>query len=88
MIAMRTASNILWRCRRGILEMDLLLRQFVERHFDSMTEEQKADFDRLLDEADLDIMDWIMGRRPAPSENLQNLITLLRDFNSTGQQSR
>ncbi len=84
---MRTDSNILWRCRRGIREMDLLLRQFVDHHYDTLTDEQKADFDRLLDEADLDIMDWIMGRRPAPSKELQDLITLLRNFNSSGKQS-
>jgi len=74
---MLSASQILWRCRRGIREMDLLLQQFVERYYSQLSTQEKHDFERLLDEADLDIMDWIMGRRTPPSDNYANLIQMI-----------
>ncbi|NIQ08151.1 MAG: succinate dehydrogenase assembly factor 2 [Gammaproteobacteria bacterium] len=62
--------------------MDLLLQQFVSRHYKDLTDEQKKSFSSLLDEADLDIMDWIMGRKPAPTEEYRNLINLICDINN------
>ena len=79
---MSADSNILWRCRRGIREMDLLLQRFVSRHYKDLTDEQKQSFSSLLDEADLDIMDWIMGRKPAPTKEYRNLIKLICDINN------
>jgi antitoxin CptB len=79
---MSADSNILWRCRRGIREMDLLLQRFVSRHYKDLTDEQKQSFSSLLDEADLDIMDWIMGRKPAPTKEYRSLINLICDINN------
>lgn len=79
---MSADSNILWRCRRGIREMDLLLQRFVSHHYKDLTDEQKQSFSSLLDEADLDIMDWIMRRKPAPTKEYRNLINLICDINN------
>ncbi len=59
-------SNLLWRCRRGIREMDLLLQGFVEKYYDTLPAQEQTAFAQLLDQADLDIMDWIMGRTDPP----------------------
>ena len=65
---MAANSRVLWRCRRGIREMDLVFGRFVEQHYDQLSPADSECFDRLLQENDLDIYDWILGRREAPAE--------------------
>ncbi len=38
-----------WRCRRGMLEMDLLFVDFVSRHLPSLNDAQISALDKLLD---------------------------------------
>lgn len=59
---MNDQSRLLWRCRRGIREMDLLLETFMHRHYPTLTDEEKTLFETFLDESDPDLMNWIMGR--------------------------
>ena len=74
-------SSVLWRCRRGIREMDLLLQRFVEQQYQDLPETEKQQFSLLLDEPDLDIMDWIMQRRDPPAA-YATLIEKIRDGNN------
>ena len=71
-------SSVLWRCRRGTREMDLLLQQFVAAHYDHLTAEELAAFKHLLDQADPDIMDWVMERTEPPSAPIKHLIDMIR----------
>ena len=60
-------DRIRWRCRRGLLELDLVLRGFLERRFDHLGPEQRQLFNELLDQPDNDLLDLAMGRsEPAP----------------------
>jgi len=60
-------DRIRWRCRRGLLELDLVLRGFLERRFDQLGPEQRQLFNELLDQPDNDLLDLAMGRsEPAP----------------------
>ena len=71
-------SVILWRCRRGTKEMDLLLQQFVAEHYDHLTPAEQTAFKRLLDQADPDIMDWVMGKAEPPTAEIKGLIAIIR----------
>lgn len=72
-------SSLLWRCRRGIREMDLLLQRFVEIHFDALTAEEINTFEQLLEYPDLDIMDWIMERKTPPNDSIKLLVQQIRN---------
>ena len=37
-----------WRCRRGLLELDIVLQDFVQHHYDTLTLEELQVFDGLL----------------------------------------
>jgi antitoxin CptB len=52
-----------WRARRGLLENDILLTRFLDRHESSLTDADVAGLDRLLDLTDNELMDLILGRR-------------------------
>lgn len=42
------ARRLRWRCRRGYLELDLILQTFVRDAYWELSEEQRAAFHRLL----------------------------------------
>ena len=41
--------RLTWRCRRGLLELDILLQRFMTTHFYSLSNEELAAFDVLLE---------------------------------------
>lgn len=72
---------MMWLCRRGVREMDVLLGEFVRQHYDQMDQEQLANLETLLAQADLDILDWIYRRRDTPRE-WSGLVDMLRQQNA------
>ena len=79
----RTATERLekvrWRSRRGLLELELLLKPFVEGGFADLPESMKQDYERLLDSDDLDAHEWLLGRAEPPAD-LKALIAEIRRF--------
>lgn len=41
--------RLAWRCRRGMLELDIVLQRFVSEHFNGLTLEEMAQLDTLLE---------------------------------------
>lgn len=58
-------QRMLWRCRRGLLELDLVLGAFVRQRYSNLTAAQQETFGQLLDHADNDLWDLITGRKAA-----------------------
>jgi len=77
---MTELSRLRWRCRRGIKEMDIILQRFLEQRYFSLPCRQKRLFEQILDEADLDILDWILGRRRPSRSEYEELIGLFRQL--------
>lgn len=75
---MSERSKLLWHCRRGIREMDILFREFIEQHYDDLSDDDKHSFSKLLDEADLDILNWIMEKDTPDTDELKNIISIIR----------
>ena len=75
---MSERSRLIWRCRRGIREMDILLQEFIERSYDNLNDEEKAWFEKLLDEPDLDILNWILGKSSPQSDELMHIVSIIR----------
>jgi antitoxin CptB len=67
-------KTMLWRCHRGMLELDLILIPFVERDFDTLSQEHIQDLCALLEEPDPDLFAWFMGTAKAPEPKLQALV--------------
>ena len=68
---MKELERVRWRCRRGLLELDIVLGRFVEQHYAGLDEVQQAAFDVLLDMPDNTLWDMITGRGMPPSEPQQ-----------------
>jgi len=72
-------SRLLWRCRRGIREMDIVLQEFINQSYDTLSDINKKTFSQLLDESDLDILNWIMGKDEPENNEIRQIITLIRE---------
>ena len=77
-LVMSELDRVRWRCRRGLLELDLVLHGFVRVRLESMTPAELELFHRLLDAADNDLWDWISGRAEPSDRTLSGLIAELR----------
>ena len=75
---MRDHDRMRWRCRRGMLELDLVLNRFVESRFDGLTSDQRGALTRLLDLPDNDLWDMIMGRAETNDPGCAEIVRLLR----------
>jgi antitoxin CptB len=75
---MSELSRLRWRCRRGIKEMDIILQRFLEQDYSTLSLKEKALFDQILDETDLDILDWMLMRTQPANTNYEMLLALFR----------
>ena len=66
--------------RRGIKESDLLLGGFAERHLGALSDEQLGRFEALLERSDPELLGWIAGAQPVPSEFDHDVMSLLKNF--------
>lgn len=67
-------NRLRWKCRRGMLELDLLLAQFLASGIDQLTDEQLHAFSQLLDLEDQEL--WQMLRRES-GESMSVLAVLM-----------
>jgi len=51
-----------WRCRRGLLELDIVLQRFSEKHLASLNVNELRVFDALLDLPDNEFLDVVTSR--------------------------
>ncbi|MDH5432496.1 MAG: succinate dehydrogenase assembly factor 2 [Gammaproteobacteria bacterium] len=72
-------NKLKWQCRRGMLELDVILIPFMDNHFDSLTIEQQQTLAALLEEADPDLYTWLMGYGKTDNAQLIEMINLIRD---------
>ena len=59
----RSLSKLKWRCRRGLLENDLFVERFFERHEPALTTRQAVGLQALMDLADNDLLDLLLCRK-------------------------
>jgi antitoxin CptB len=71
--------RILFRAwRRGVREMDLIMGRFADAHLPTMNEDELAEFERLLDVPDTQVLAWIVGGEAPPREFMTPLFARLR----------
>ena len=55
-------SRLKWRCRRGLLENDLIIARFFRRHEATLSHRHADGLQQLMDLADNDLLDLLLGR--------------------------
>jgi antitoxin CptB len=68
LLGVRALSKLRWRCRRGLLENDLFIARFFERHESTLTLGQAQALGTLMDLSDNDLLDLLMRRKEPEAE--------------------
>ena len=58
----RSLSKLKWRCRRGLLENDLFVARFFQRHEATLSLRHATGLQILMDLADSDLLDLLLAR--------------------------
>jgi len=78
----RGLSKLRWRCRRGLLENDLFIERFFNRHESRLTVGQARALYVLMDLSDNDLLDLLLRRNELPQdlqlEDVQEVLSMLR----------
>jgi antitoxin CptB len=75
---MRKLERARWRCRRGLLELDIVLQRFMDSYYVKLDEAELRQFEILLDLPDNDLWDMIALKKEAEDMRLQPVLHLLR----------
>ena len=65
-------ERLKWKCRRGLLELDLVLERYLRQH------PAEAGLDALLDLPDNDLWDIVSGRSERYDGRLRGIVARLR----------
>ncbi len=71
-------SSLRWRCRRGMLELDILLNQYLDNEYEATTDEQKIVFDQFLDYPDQLLFDLLLGYQLSSDTKVSALVQTIR----------
>ena len=55
-------GRLRWRCRRGMRELDVILEPWFDNHGTSLSADELDEFERLLEQSDMDLYVWLTGR--------------------------
>ncbi|MDH5648227.1 MAG: succinate dehydrogenase assembly factor 2 [Gammaproteobacteria bacterium] len=76
--ALDEISRLRWRCRRGFLELDLILDRFLETRYGQLSPSQQQDFQRLLETPDNLLLAYINKTEFCPDKNLEYIISIMQ----------
>lgn len=76
-------AKLEWRCRRGTLELDLLVSRFLKRGYPKASARQQHAFRQLLEYPDDVLFDLLTGEVSDPDKDIADVIEQIRygDFN-------
>lgn len=72
-------DKLLWRCRRGMRELDVLVEGFYVQRYAALAPDAQQAFRTLLEQSDPELLDWLLGRAPPPAE-LDAIIAQMQTF--------
>ena len=73
-------GRVLWRCRRGMKELDVMLERFARAGFAQASPEDRALFEQLLALPDPLLARYLLGGETPPEARLAHLVDRIRDL--------
>ena len=71
---MVSRSQLIWQCRRGSLELDILLTGYLEQHYDFALESEQVAFCELLSLEDQQIFKFLSGQSKPDTAEMTHLV--------------
>ena len=74
------SARLRWACRRGMLELDLILQHFLEAQFAQLKLDEQQDFTDLLNCTDPELFAWLIGKEEPTEPKFQTIVRLIRHY--------
>jgi len=71
-------NRIRWACRRGMLELDIILLPFFEARFKQLSENEQTSFVCLLEYPDPDLYAWLLQSQTPDDTELSKIVEIIR----------
>ena len=71
-------AKLTWACRRGMLELDVLLGNFLKNAYPELADADKLLFVQLLECSDPELFAWLLGQETPSDTDLLRIINLVR----------
>lgn len=69
-----TLRRLRWRCRRGLLELDLVFQRFLDQRYPTLAADDKERFHRLLELQDNTLLAYLNGDEMPSDPGLAEII--------------
>ncbi|MDH5423838.1 MAG: succinate dehydrogenase assembly factor 2 [Gammaproteobacteria bacterium] len=76
--ALYNPGALRWRCRRGMLELDLMLQSFVDNEVAALTSTELEVFDRLLDYPDQLLLELFLDQTQSSDKDISQFVKRIR----------
>ena len=74
------SRRLLWRCRRGMKELDVLLDRYVRSQVVHASPGDRAALEQLLELPDPELADYLFGHTPVSDPQLSRLVAAIREY--------
>jgi len=74
----RQYDRLRWRCRRGLLELDVVLKNFLDQGYAFLTPAEQEAFDKLLAVPDNILWAYVQGSENPPEKELRQIVSKIR----------
>ncbi|MCU7841989.1 MAG: succinate dehydrogenase assembly factor 2 [Candidatus Thiodiazotropha sp. (ex Troendleina suluensis)] len=71
-------DRLRWQCRRGMLELDVLLEAFLEQHYEALSPRLKRHFIQFLEFPDPVIHAWCIRGESPDDDEFAELVSSIR----------
>ena len=79
-------SELKWRCRRGMLELDILLNSYLDKNYSTMSPQQGDVFSEVLDYPDQVLFDLLLGNMQSSDARVNRLVSEIQRISCNTQE--
>ena len=76
---LQNKKRLQWQCRRGMLELEYFLNDFLEYDYEQLSIEKKILFADLLNIIDPVLFDYLMGIQEPDDHGLRDIVHTIRE---------
>lgn len=74
-------NRLLWRCRQGTRELELLLFRFIENHYTSLSQPEKIALHDLVEQNVHQLNQWLLIGKRCEDNKFKKIIKAIRNTN-------
>ena len=67
-------QKLQWQCRRGMIELDYIFREFLDNHYEQLDDQDKYNFVELLNHSDQDLQQWLVNKSSPADRKLVKIV--------------